>query len=808
MGCVSSNTVSDTEAASGGKSRQKQTVGEERHRVQAAEPSRQRDSEKLKQDSPASSNKRSTMSVQQFEALPEDYKFGERLKTIPILSQLTDRERAKLASVLTTETFANGEAVINQGDMGDKFFFIIDGTARVSVRNEEGAEEVLVAELEAGDYFGEAALVNRTPRSATVSATSELRCVTLDSSTFKHIFGPHKYELRLAARQAISAEAFQAALSRVESPSASHRETEKSEIQKDAIRMAITSNVLFGGLDEVQLEQIVDEMFLCEFDDDAVIIQQNDYGDCFYVLEQGAVQVEVRRDGHDDLQLFESHAPYSFGELALMYNAPRQATVRAKGHCVAWAIGRRRFRNILFLSNEQKQAQYEELLKKCEVFSSLLSRERTVIADLLEESHFAPGQIVFKQGDEPERMYIVRSGTARVVKDGECVAELHRGQYFGEMALMNEDKRAATVQASDDSALQCLSLNKQAFTLVLGPLGELLQRGLKEYESKGPSQRELRTDIPFERLHVIGTLGKGAFGHVQLVEDEATREMYALKMVFKQQIVDTGQQEHIMNEKNAMISLNHPLLVNLHATYNRGDKLFFLLDACFGGELFTLLRRRGLFDEPTARFYAAHVVLLFEHMHERGIIYRDLKPENLLMDKEGYLRLTDFGFAKTVYERTFTLCGTPDYLAPEIISGRGHNRAVDCWTLGILVYEMLASYCPFYDNDQMRSYQKIMAGRVRFPSHMSKEAIDLIRQLLHPKPSQRLGMIKGGWSLVKQHPWFSGFDWTGLLEKRLVAPIKPRVLTAARVAERSMRKKTPSYNKVYDTANDAAFEGF
>jgi len=171
-------------------------------------------------------------------------------------------------------------------------------------------------------------------------------------------------------------------------------------------------------------------------------------------------------------------------------------------------------------------------------------------------------------------------------------------------------------------------------------------------------------------------------------------------------------------------------------------------------------------------FFAASIVLAFEYMHSKGIIYRDLKPENLLLTEKGYLKITDFGFAKKIKDkRTWTLCGTPDYLAPEVVSGQGHDRSVDWWTLGILIYEMLASYPPFYDEDPMKTYAKIMHGQVAFPMHFSKHAVDLIKRLLHPKPTKRLGVLKGGAKLIKQHPWFKNFDWEQFEKQTMKAPI-------------------------------------
>jgi len=285
--------------------------------------------------------------------------------------------------------------------------------------------------------------------------------------------------------------------------------------------------------------------------------------------------------------------------------------------------------------------------------------------------------------------------------------------------------------------------------------------------------------IPFTDLRVIGTLGKGSFGYVQLVKDVNTKITYALKAVSKTQIVQTGQQGHIMSEKKVMISLKHPFCIRLHQTYKDKNRLYFLLEPSLGGELFSVLRARTLFDEETARFYAGSVVLAFEYMHSKNIIYRDLKPENLLLDDKGFLKVTDFGFAKELLTgRTWTLCGTPDYLAPEIVAGKGHGKGVDWWTLGIFIYEMLASYPPFYDEDPMKTYAKIMHGNITFPSHFSKEAVNLIQKLLHHKPTKRLGVVKGGAKLIKKHAWFKNFDFDKLYAREIKPPIVPKIKNA------------------------------
>lgn len=227
-----------------------------------------------------------------------------------------------------------------------------------------------------------------------------------------------------------------------------------------------------------------------------------------------------------------------------------------------------------------------------------------------------------------------------------------------------------------------------------------------------------------------------------------------------------------MSEKRVMASLDHPFLIKLHATFKDEYKLYFLLEPSLGGELFSLLSEKTFFDEPTSRFFAGCVILGFEYMHSKNMIYRDLKPENLLLDREGYLKITDFGFAKVLKNTwTYTLCGTPDYLAPEVVSTQGHGKGVDWWTLGILIYEMLNGLPPFNDDDPLRIYNKIIEGRVVYPMHFSKAVCDLIKGLLAQKPTKRFGVIKGGATHIKNHKWFDGFDWDRFLRKELPPPL-------------------------------------
>eukprot|EP00920_Eleutheroschizon_duboscqi_P031316 GHVT01075686.1.p1 GENE.GHVT01075686.1~~GHVT01075686.1.p1 ORF type:complete len:618 (-),score=83.89 GHVT01075686.1:1797-3650(-) len=287
-----------------------------------------------------------------------------------------------------------------------------------------------------------------------------------------------------------------------------------------------------------------------------------------------------------------------------------------------------------------------------------------------------------------------------------------------------------------------------------------------------------RRHLNFTDFTIQSTVGTGSFGRVCVVDLAGSTDEYpalALKMLNKAKIIKMKQVEHVKDEKRILWSVTHPFIVNLLAYFQDEHRIFMLMEYVNGGELFSFLRKRGSVPEEGGRFYAAEVVLAFEYLHAKTIVYRDLKPENLLIDNEGHIKITDFGFAKVVETRTFTLCGTHEYLAPETIMRRGHGIPVDWWALGILMYEMITGHPPFYDETPMGIYRKILVCRYDFPPTVSKEARSLIKRLLTPDPSRRYGCLRDGPEDIKNHKFFKPVDWELCFRRGLTAPWKPNV---------------------------------
>ncbi|KAL9011721.1 MAG: hypothetical protein Q9173_003460 [Seirophora scorigena] len=291
------------------------------------------------------------------------------------------------------------------------------------------------------------------------------------------------------------------------------------------------------------------------------------------------------------------------------------------------------------------------------------------------------------------------------------------------------------------------------------------------------------TDFTIQR-----TLGTGSFGRVHLVQSKHNQRFYAVKVLKKAQVVKMKQVEHTNDERKMLQKVKHAFLVTLWGTFQDSKNLYMVMDFVEGGELFSLLRksqpldpRLGLlkvkrFPNPVAKFYAAEVTLALDYLHSRHIIYRDLKPENLLLDRHGHLKITDFGFAKEVPDITWTLCGTPDYLAPEVVSSKGYNKSVDWWSLGILIFEMLCGFTPFWDaGSHMKIYENILKGKVKYPPYIHPDAQDLLQRLITNDLTKRLGNLHGGSKDVMDHAWFAEVTWERLARKDIDAPYVPPV---------------------------------
>ncbi|TDG49870.1 hypothetical protein AWZ03_003646 [Drosophila navojoa] len=648
--------------------------------------------------------------------------------------------------------------------------------------NEIQSHTTSATETAAGAAGGAAA------ETVTATATALDSTLKTDATTSDEV--RPKPLLAAIKKQGVSAE------SSVQSKQQSYTETipkyEKDYSAKQQIKDAIMDNDFLKNIDASQVRELVDSMYSKSIESGEFVIREGEAGAHLYVSAAG--EFAVMQQG----KVLDKMGPgKAFGELAILYNCTRTASIRViSEEARVWVLDRRIFQQIMMRTGLQRIENSVNFLKSVPLLRNLSEQLLAKIADVLELEFYAAGTYIIRQGTAGDSFFLISQGNVRVTQKLTPTALeetelriLGRGDYFGEQALINEDKRTANIIALAPG-VECLSLDRESFKRLIGDLCELKEKdygdedrmlAMKQAqanneESFGAQAQQEFPDLKLTDLEVISTLGIGGFGRVELVKahHQGREDIFALKCLKKRHIVDTKQEEHIYSERSIMLSSNCPFICRLYRTFRDDKYVYMLLEACMGGEIWTMLRDHGSFDDNAAQFIIGCVLQAFEYLHARGILYRDLKPENLMLDERGYVKLVDFGFAKYIGNsaKTWTFCGTPEYVAPEIILNKGHDRAVDYWALGILIHELLNGAPPFTAPDPMQTYNLILRGidMITFPKHISRWAVHLIKRLCRDVPSERLGYQTGGIQDIKKHKWFLGFDWDGLSSQLLIPP--------------------------------------
>lgn len=582
----------------------------------------------------------------------------------------------------------------------------------------------------------------------------------------------------------------------------------KTAGSKQLIRDAVQKNDFLRKLVKEQVIELVECMFEMRARAGQWVIQEGEPGDRLFVVAEGELQVS--REGQS---LGIVRPGVVMGELALLYNCTRTASVQAISDVLLFCLDRNVYQMITMRLGMERHQQLMNFLRKVSIFGNLPADRLSKMADVMDQDYYAAGHHIIREGEKGDTFFVINSGQVRVTQSIEGEQEprevriLNQGDFFGEKALLGEEVRTANVIALAPG-VEVLTLDRESFLKLIGDLdalknkdyGDLQRRATLSARSLGgepqppsPTKAELGIEDEFVQLQLrqlkrIATLGVGGFGRVELVCINGDKgRTYALKALKKKHIVDTRQQEHIFAERNIMLETRTDWIVRLYKTFRDSKYVYMLLEACLGGELWTTLRDRGHFDDYTARFYVACVLEGLEYLHRRNIVYRDLKPENCLLTTSGYLKLVDFGFAKKLASgrKTWTFCGTPEYVSPEIILNKGHDQAADYWALGIYICELMLGRPPFQASDPMKTYTLILKGidALEIPNRrIGKTATALVKKLCRDNPAERLGSGSGGVSDIRKHRWFMGFDWEGLRTRALKPPILPKVSNPADVS--------------------------
>uniref|UniRef100_A0A665WEA4 cGMP-dependent protein kinase n=1 Tax=Echeneis naucrates TaxID=173247 RepID=A0A665WEA4_ECHNA len=475
--------------------------------------------------------------------------------------------------------------------------------------------------------------------------------------------------------------------------------------------------------------------------------------------------------------------------------------------------------------SHESQRLIQAAFLKNELLKNHSDGEITAIIACMYPTTINQGSYVIQEGTSGTQAYVLEEGWLEVTVKGQKLLTVEPEDMFGELALLYHCTNTYSVSAQTDSKLWVIdSKSYQAILMqrglsrlshsmeLLSSEGDYIIRqgttgdtcyiiskgqvkifGVKDLELGGQNVRTMSGIVLSDKdcavlqsstlsdFHIICTLAAGEFGHIDLVQlKNNVKCLFAMRVLKKKLILDHGQREHVQREGRILMETHCPFIVRLYKTFVDPECLYILTEACLGGDLCSLLKDNGYLDECSTRFYTACVVEALTFLHCRGVVYRDVKPENVVLDEHGYAKLVIGSRCLKkvdVGKKTWTFCGTVGYMSPEIILKKGHSISTDVWSLGIFVFELLSGGLPFCGSDQLRILTASICGidQIDFPKNISKIASSLIKKLCRSNPSERLGSLRNGAKDIQKHKWFEGFNWDRLCKRTLNPPVIPKV---------------------------------
>jgi len=665
------------------------------------------------------------------------------LDTVALFDGLTPKQKDIIAEGLFVESFEPGARIATEGEAAAAIYSSKKGELRlynggkVSATGElSGATES--GRLKVGDIFGDQELLNEGKYRATIIADGQCTMLGISSKHLKEALG----------------------------------ENVKGTLEKALIISGVRKSPVISQFSAQQQETIVGMMKQQTFDAGQQI-EDVRFG---LVIEGGvkAGDITLSRGAilEKDEEVFDEDG--SAKKTAIVQR------VAGSSGCRLAILSKEAFSDAmknLGLADAPNESQAIDftrklmVIKKVHVFRHLSNEQTDLLAKAFTSKTYKEADTVFNQGDVGSAFYIVASGEVKVSISGKVIRNMGRNAYFGERALLFEEPRSATIEVSSGDA-DIWSVEKGIFsTIVEGKMKQNLMERIKLQD----------TSVTMKDLKHVKVVGAGAAGVVRLVEHKVTKMRYALKRVKKKR----GKvPEEVERECKLLAENDHPFVMHLVKTFETPKSVYMLTELITGGELHAAIRTiPTVLSRAQAQFYSGSLVLVLEELAGRYIVYRDLKPENVMLDAQGYLKLVDFGIAKKLVEgknQTFTVIGTPHYMAPEVLQGRGYGVEVDIWSLGVLLYEFVCGYLPFADDldNPTEVCQAVLKATLQFPSrYRDMPGKTLMTGMLRRQPRKRQGAGINGYEDLKNAEFFlSGHTGTSLFEKILGRKLDPPVV--------------------------------
>ena len=655
--------------------------------------------------------------------LEERYNF---INNIIFLKNLDGTIKYNLAENLSLINFSKDEIIIKKGDKNNKSIYLIKkGSVKCCLNGEN------IKILNENKYFGMIALILKTERTLDVIAEEDCQCFELNEKLLIDIIGENYsqkllfYLFKDVITNNISLYDF---INEDNLPLL----FEKFKINHYNKNEKINQNINKKNLTKKRIIIVIAGNFVKENSMDIIYSSGNLIGE---------ETIKNHIDIKDDLIAF-----------------PDLISLEANLKDIESILGEE------YKSQALNKKYLVKKLEKIPLFKGLNNNELNIIINYLKKERFTKGQIIIKENTTPENFYIILKGSVSISQKGKIIRQIEKGNYFGEKSIINNTERTMTVKTNSNCT--CLTMNKENFFQFYK--NEKIKKRINE-------KLLLEADnIQFENLYFIKFLGRGQFGNVSLVHNN--KYLYAIKAILKKSVnLKKKLADYIIAERNILLILDHPFIGKIIKTFKNKAFVFLLLEYINGISLYNLLKNNTkIFSTEDTKFYIASLLLVIDYLHKKKILHRDIKPSNIMINHKGYIKLIDFGTSKIINDYTSTVIGTPHYMSPEILSGRGYSFSCDYWSVGIVSYEIFYKKFPFGNDakDVMDIYHDIMyAPNFKYPFQNERYFYlnQLINYLLIKKVEKRFCNLNN----IKKLEFFNNFEWDDLINCNVKTPFIP-----------------------------------
>ena len=637
------------------------------------------------------------------------------LKTIDL--PLDEEMKTLMANNLIQNIYKEGDIICKEGEPGSCMYIIKEGEVNCVKNN------TIIRTLVKGDNFGQKALLEGNRRTLDVVAKTDCILCSISVEFFKNQFG----------------------------------EDFKDQLYFSFLGIAFKKSSSFNSINANMLAKTFSNFSFKTFKKDEVIYESgtDSRKKLCVILEGNIVDKKINKiEGKRYEVLFENKLA-SGEEYIIKYDLcadPDCTIAEADFEEIKKTLGG----SLKAAKNVSSQI---NTLSKINFFSNLTDDKKELIQKELKTEKFNNGKKILMQGGVGNKLYIIKEGRVDFFLNSKYIKSCYEGDDFGSKSLIFSDtKNSATVIAN--GTVICYTLSAEIFKKILDP-------NLMEYFQNKFFLEDF--SIELKDLDNIKELGRGNYGFVNLVKSKKNKHLYAIKALNLMQIKKENLQQSVELEKNVLLKVDHPFIMKMVKYLKNDTHIFFIMEYIRGKELWDVMREIGLCDKGQTQFYGASMLKAIDYLHKHHYIYRDLKPENIMINEKGYIKIIDFGTVKEIKDRTTTTVGTPQYMAPEMVSGTGYSFQVDMWAIAICMYELFCGKVPFGEDseDPMEIYKAVSKEDLTFPSFVHDDLfMGLMTKMLKKTPTNRLWKFEQ----IKENPYFKDFDWEKLMSFSLTPP--------------------------------------